>query len=67
MTLREEIREAMRAQGVSQYFLAKVTGISASAISRFLTTKLDQQTDLPSDRVDKLREALGISNGKRKS
>ena len=56
MTLREEIRQAMKQQRVSAYYLARVTGISRSALSRFLNGK----TSLPSHRVDLLREQLGL-------
>ena len=60
MTLREEIREAMKRQNVSAYFLAGVTGVHKSSLSRFLNGK----RGLGSESLDKLREALGLSNGK---
>jgi transcriptional regulator with XRE-family HTH domain len=60
MSLREEIREAMKQRKVSAYFLAGVTGVHKSSISRFLSGK----RGLGSASVDKLREALGLSNGK---
>ena len=60
MTLREEILAAMKAHGVSAYFLAKTLDIPKSSLSRFLSGERGLRTD----NLDKLRHALGLTNGK---
>ena len=56
MAIREQIRRAIRDQGMSQYMLARVTGIDESQLSRYLRGR----GDLPGDRIDRLLEQLGL-------
>ena len=59
MAIRDRIRQAIRDRGVSQYELARWTGIDESQLSRYLRGL----ADLPGDRIDRLIDQLGLDVG----
>ena len=56
MTFNDQLRRAIRASGLSGYRLAKMTGISAASISRFLAGK----TSLSPDSIARVFESLEL-------
>jgi transcriptional regulator with XRE-family HTH domain len=57
LPLSEQVRKAIDAAGVTRYRIAKETGISESALSRFMSG--ERELSLPS--VDRLADYLGLS------
>jgi transcriptional regulator with XRE-family HTH domain len=56
MDLRQIILDAMKKQGMSQYRLAKLSGVSQQTVNRFCRG----ERDLTSQRVEKLLAALSL-------
>jgi plasmid maintenance system antidote protein VapI len=54
--LSDEIREAVKASGMSRYAIAKALGIAESTMSRFV----HGQNGLSMEYVDRLAELLGL-------
>jgi transcriptional regulator with XRE-family HTH domain len=57
LPLSEQVRKAIDAAGVTRYRIAKETGLSESALSRFMSG--ERELSLPA--VDRLAEYLGLS------
>lgn len=55
MTPTEQLREAIRESGISQYALAKETEVPQSRISDFLSGRA-----IASDNFDRLAKAMGL-------
>jgi transcriptional regulator with XRE-family HTH domain len=62
-TLTDVLREAIRRSGLTQYRIAKDTGIPATSIMRFMRG----ETSLRLDKADTLADYLGLGLVKRKA
>ena len=61
-TLTEQLREAIETAGVSRYRIAKETGVSAAALSKFVLG----QRGLSNKAMDAVGEYLGLSIWKKR-
>jgi len=57
MKFSDQVRKAIRTCGLTRYRIAKDTGVSESALSRFMAGK----GNLNLDTLDRLAELLGLS------